>query len=487
VSSKQPIVIGAGVAGLAAAVELARAGLRPRLLEARPFVGGRVRSFVHAATGDEIDNGQHLLMGCYHQTFRLLELIGTRDLVSIQDRLRVDFRDADGSPDRLIAARSLPSPLDVLWGMLRLRRLSVRERLSLVRVARAAMRHDGPDETVESLLTRLGQSRAARERLWDPIVIATLNTAPHQASALLFLEVMRRAFLGRGDDSRLAIPRVGLSGLLEPAVSYINDRGGSVELGASVVAIVSSGGRHVIRVKDHPDITTTRLVLAVPPRSAATLLEAQGGTTRATTAADDPLELSPIVSLYLWYDRPLDDLPEITALLGTRVQWVFNRRRMMAQPARDDESRSHAEDSRPSESRASESHAFESRTGATRLGLLSCTISAADAESAESAEQVIARADAELRGAFAELASARLVDALVVTEKHATFRATPSIGPLRPATHSGVAGLYLAGDWTATGLPATIEGAAQSGFDAAAALLADDSATAGHSGRPSPK
>jgi hypothetical protein len=147
------------------------------------------------------------------------------------------------------------------------------------------------------------------------------------------------------------------------------------------------------------------------------------------------LELSPIVSLYLWFDGALPDVPELTALIGTRVQWVFNRRRMMGDDA-------------------------------NARGLLACTISAADDESAVDAATMTEIAERELRGAFDEIGDARLIDALVVKEKHATFRATPEAESVRPRVNSRHEHVYLAGDYTATGLPATIEGAAQSGFAA---------------------
>jgi hydroxysqualene dehydroxylase len=377
------------------------------------------------------------MMGCYRSTFRLLELIGTRSLVNLQDRLDVGFRDADGSTDRLTATAPLPPPFDLLVGMLRLKRLSLRERVRLVRVARAAMVGAHPEETVTELLVRLGQSPRARARLWDPLVIATLNTAPDEASAELFLAIMRRAFLGSGVDSRLAIPRVGLSRLIEPAVEYITAAGGSVELGASVTAIERGEGAFTVRVKDRSPVDACDIVVALPPRSAATLLAPHDIGIDA-----EPLALSPIVSVYLWYDRPLPTIPELTALLGTSIHWVFNRRRMMG-------------------------------AGSGAPGLLSCTTSAAETETAATADEVIATADRELRGAFGEIGEARLVDAIVVKEKHATFRARPDIAGRRPNVRTALPGLYLAGDWTATGLPATIEGAAQSGFDAAAALIED--------------
>ena len=431
----EPVVLGAGVAGLAAGVALAHAGLAPHVIESRPFVGGRVRSFTHSASGDEIDNGQHLLMGCYRETLRLLDLIGTRHLVSIQPRLHVEFRDADGTADHLIAP-PLPPPFDVLAGLLRMRGLSLSERYGLLRVAREARRGGARStgETVNEMLVRLGQSKRACDRLWNPIVIATLNTSPSEASAELFIEVMRRAFLGSGDDSRLVLPRAGLSSLFEPAVAFIRARGGIVELGRTATHVERELSRFRVHVSDGSTISCDRIVSALPSRQASAVL----GNLLPPSVLPE-IAMSPIVSIYLWYDRPLASVPEMTALIGTSVQWVFNRRRMMGD--------------------------------SEQPGLLSCTISAADVEAASAADAVIAVADAELRRAFAEIADARIVDAIVLKEKHATFKALPRM--MRPEARTSVTGLYLAGDWTSTHLPATIEGAVQSGFDAATMLIGD--------------
>jgi squalene-associated FAD-dependent desaturase len=411
------------------------------LLESRPYLGGRARSFIHAGTGDEIDNGQHLMMGCYRSTFRLLETLGTRGLVAIDPTLRVEFRDADGSVDILSAPTSLPSPLDVLTGMLRLKKLSVAERLALARLgARLAISSPMERETVSVYLRRLGQSERACARLWDPIVIATLNTPPGIASARLFATVMRRAFLGRGDDSHLAFPLTGLSRLIEPAERYITGRGGRVITGATVERVQGEAGAFRIRLKDDEMLATGHLIVAVPARAIPRIM---GDIPVAIAAAGEALASAPIVSLYLWYDTPLAHLPKFAALIGTNVQWMFNRRRITGE----------RNDRHP--------------------GLLSCTISAAFEESAAAGEDIAVMADRELRGAFPEIGPARLLDTLVIKEKHATFAATPDAEALRPTARTALPGLYLAGDWTATSLPATIEGAAQSGYAAADSLLVD--------------
>lgn len=435
-----PLVLGGGMAGIAAAVALAREGRRPLLIESRPYLGGRTRSFIHRSTGDEIDNGQHLMMGCYRATFHLLSLLGTLPLVQLQPALRVEFRDPDGTRAVLEAPQGFPSPLDVLIGMLRLGGLSLGERLALPRPGLGALLGRIPaEETVRQYLDRLGQSRRLQERLWEPIIIATLNTPPERASARLFAEVMRRAFLGRRNDSRLAFPGPGLSRLIDPAREYIQRLGGTVITGMPATAIERDQNGFIVRLKEGPPIQATRLITALPWRAL------QGIASRELLDALRPEpgpehEYAPIVSLYLWYDRDPADLPPFAALLGTSVQWMFNRRKLGTPP----------------------NPAFP--------GLLSCTISAAYTESAMTEDEMLALADRELRAAFPELRSARMMDGLVIREKHATFAATPEAEQRRPASRTAIPGFYIAGDWISTGLPATIEGAVQSGFQAAAQL-----------------
>jgi squalene-associated FAD-dependent desaturase len=440
-SPDRPLILGGGIAGIAAAVELARQGLRPILIESRPYLGGRMRSFTHAATGEEIDNGQHLMMGCYHSTFRLLEALGTRQLVELQPSLRVEFRDADGKVDLLRTSSSLPSPLNLFGGMLGLHGLSIGERLSLLRVGLAARAGKvRGEETVREYLNRLGQSQRAQQRLWDPIVIATLNTAPERASAGLFIEVMRRAFLGNAVDSQLGFARSGLSRLIDPAVDYIEQRKGSVLTGTPILGIERHGDHYRVLLKQGEPLIAGRIISALPPHALRSIIARDERLRELLPFSDRVIEYSPIVSLYLWFDRPLDNLPEFCALLGTNVQWMFNRRKI--------------------------AHGSSARYP----GLLSCTISAAAADAQRSADEIIAMAERELRAALPEIGGAKLLEGLVVKEKQATFAATPAAEIVRPGTVTPFSGLYLAGDWTATRLPATIEGGAQSGFEAARCL-----------------
>lgn len=440
-----PAILGGGIAGIAAAVQLAQAGVPPILIESRPYLGGRLRSFVHEGTGDEIDNGQHLLMGCYHATFQLLEALGTRGLVELAPTLTVEFRDPDGSRDSIDSPRWLPAPLNVLAGMLRLRRLTLAQRLRLLRVGmaiRSKRNQPTPDETATEYLQRLGQSRAARQRLWDPIIIATLNTPADEASATLFAAVMRRAFLGGKTESQLGFVRGGLSALHGPARAFITRHGGSVMTGAPITRIEQNGdGTWTVFLKERQPIVASHLISALPHSNLRGI--SPPGIIQQIPSLAQPMPTSPIVSLYLWFNTPLHEMPMFAAMIGTGVQWVFNKRKIMA-------------------------------AGNEKFpGLISCTISAAVAEAATDATQIVRHAEQELRGAFPELRGATLVAHQVIKEKHATFAATPQNEAARTGPGTLIPGLYLAGDWTATGLPGTIEGGAQSGVAAANQLLAE--------------
>lgn len=428
------------MAGIAAGCRLAERGRSPLLLESRPYLGGRVRSFIHESSGDEIDNGQHLMMGCYHHTLQLLSTLGTRDLVTILRPLDIQFREADGVTDRLLSPSCLPSPIALAAGIARLRWTTVADVRSVLRLGLAARFHTpDPDMTVRDWLVAHGQSTRLLERLWEPMAIATLNTPIEQASARLFAQVLRRGFLGWGDDARLALPRAGLSRLFDPAREYIERHGGEVRTGTTIRVVRRVGERYVVMLSNGESIESDAIVSALPRAALRATLDRA---LHPDILDDGEDRAAPIVSLYLWYDRDPIELPMLCGMIGTRVQWVFNRRKI-------------------------DRH---SKRGA-HAGLISCTISAAFAEAAADNRQIISTADSELRRAIPSLASARLMDALSIKEKQATFLATPSHEQQRPKSATPLKGLVLAGDWTDTGLPATIEGGVQSGIQAANTLL----------------
>ena len=448
--SPDAVVVGGGFAGLAAATALAERGARVLVLEARPYLGGRARSWVDAETGAVVDNGQHLFMGCYRETLRFLERIGSRDSLALQSRLMIPIVDCEGTVGkfRLPAA---PAPWSLLFGLLRFPGLKFKDRLALLRVARdvgrRARRSDRgetadalDDRSVVEWLGALGQPREASRRFWDPISIASLNEEPQRASAAMFLAVLRRAFFGGADGSRLGTSRVGLSELYAaPAAHYLRGRHSEVRLRAQVQRLLLAGGRcSGVRLADGERIDAGAVVAAVPPED---LLEAL-----PPDAVADPffagaarLETSPIVSVYLWFGVPVTDLP-FAGLVGCTWQWAFSR------------------------------EAFGPRGG----GIHGVTLvrSAARDLVDRPREALVRSAVDDLHACFPASRRAGLRHALVIKEKKATIAPARGGLALRPATLTPYNGLHLAGDWTATGLPATIEGAVQSGHSCAVQVFA---------------
>jgi zeta-carotene desaturase len=436
------LIIGGGFAGLAAGVALAGAGRRVRLLEQKPHLGGRARSFLDPTTGSVVDNGQHLFMGCYHATLRFLETIGTLDRIRFQPRLTVHFLDADG---RLTALEcpNLPSPWHVLLGVLRSASFTLREKFEVMRLGRAlrfAVNHHNSSQglTVSEWLRRLGQSKSLQRNFWDLLCIAAMNEDPGIAAAPLFERVLRLALFSSPADSRLGIARVGLSDCYtDAAADYIRARGGRVECGRSVAGLLISEGRcRGVRLASGEEIEAETAVSAVPSFQLASLLP--GDWLRAEPFFSGLLALrpAPIISINLWFDRPLTEL-EFVGLRGTTVQWLFNKSRILG-------------------------------SGGNHGSLV---LSGARAHIGRPKEELLEVARRDLARLLPAAREAKLLHSLVIKERFATFSPSCEAEPLRPPAVTPLKGLLLAGDWTATGLPATVEGAVRSGYNAAQQIL----------------
>lgn len=451
------IVAGGGFAGLAAATALAESGARVLLLEARPHLGGRARSWVDPQSGAVVDNGQHLFMGCYAETLRLLDRLGTRERLGLQPRLDLPFVEPGGKVSSF-RLPSLPPPWDAAAGLLRVPGLGLGERLGLLRVARAVRRlarrrergaaggvaldASLDDRSVADWLASLGQGAEACRRLWFPLAIAALNEEPGRASAAMLPPVLHLA-LGRGGaSSRLGVSRVGLSELYaDPAAHYLRARGSEVRLRAQVRRVVIEAGRFAwVLLADGTRLSAGALVAAVPPADLGEILPPETAA-EPFFAGSARLATSPIVSVYLWFGSPVTDLP-FAGLLGGAWQWMFNRR------------------------------AFAGRGGGAHGLTLVC--SAARDRVERPIDTLVREALDDVRAFFPESRRATLRHSLVIKEKRATIAHAPGTLRLRPSFETPCRGLFLAGDWTATGLPATIEGAVLSGH-ACAALARGDS------------
>jgi len=440
--SDDVLIIGGGFAGLAAGVALAEAGQPVRLLEQKPYLGGRARSFRDAATGSVVDNGQHVFMGCYHATVRFLSTIGTLDHIHFQPRLHMSFLDRGGHITHLDCP-SLPSPWHVLLGVLRSKSFSRKQKLEVLRLGmalkRTGARHAGPaSESVAAWLARLGQSERLRRDFWDLLCIAALNEDPQIASARLFERVLRLALFTSAGDSCLGIARAGLSDCYtEASAAYIQARGGRVETSCSVKRLLlSDGAVRGVKLNDGRQLESNHVICAVPWHQLPDLLPAELVKSEPFFAGALALRPAPIISINLWFNRPITDL-EFVGLRGTTIQWLFNKGRIMG---------------------SSENY-------------VSVVLSGAHQHVSRPKEELLAMTLRELGDLLPATHRAKLWHSLVIKERFATFSPSQDAERLRPAACTPVQGLFLAGDWTATGLPATIEGAVQSGYAAAQEVL----------------
>jgi squalene-associated FAD-dependent desaturase len=448
--SPDVVVIGAGVAGLRAAVQLAAQGARVLVLESKAVLGGRATAFTDPQTGERVDNGQHVMLGCYHETFAFLRQIGTDDRVRVQAGLEVDFVDPAGERSRL-SLPGLPPPINFIAGLLDWNALEWRDRVAAlqlarpIRTAQAGQREEGrgkkptriaasPGETVEEWLITNGQTARIREMLWEPLALAALNQSVRVAAAPPFVAVLAQMFGGGPKDASLALPTWPLDQVYaEPARRFIEERGGEVRIGCTARVHLTEGAvSHVDARGERVDASA--VVAAVPWYALVDLFAGDIGPIEAVRQAAAATKPSPIGSVNLWLDRRVLRTPFL-GLPGRTLQWVFDKEQM-----------------------------FESAT--SHITLVS---SGADEVMAMENDALIALALSELRDAIPEARGAKVTRASVVRERRATYSLAPG-QPKRPATVTDVRGLVLAGDWIETGLPATIEGAAISGRRAAEAI-----------------
>ena len=443
---KGPIVVaGAGLAGLAAAVRLASQDIDRKVvvLEATASGGGRARSFDHGRSGYELDNGQHLMMGCYFETLAFLRTLGRDHCVEFQRNMAVDMVQPGG---RWVSMRcpALPAPLHLGAGLLTMRGLGMLHKASALRAGlllRGEVDRPDDNETCDAWLRRLGQTQAIRSAFWEPLIWATLNDDPLVSSAAMLMAVLERAFLGTRDASSFGIPKVPLSKLyVDPAARYLQDRGIEVRTATPLRTIeCSSDGVQAVVLRNGERIETSTVISALPPKPLLSALPAP--LLRDPVFADvAKLTFSPIVNLWLVLDRALWKDVSFLGLIGSPLHWLFDRSRI---EGLDD----------------------------PRRVLVNCTISGARGMVDDRPKVLIDLFKAEMKRFFPGR-SFEILESKVIKEKKSTITHAAGTYHFRPETVSPVRGLYLAGDWVRTGLPATIESAVQSGHDAVRAYLA---------------
>jgi squalene-associated FAD-dependent desaturase len=458
-SARGVVVIGGGLAGIAASISLLEAGVGVTLLEARPWLGGATSSF---SRGDlKIDTGQHVFLRCCTSYRELLATLGMTGSATLQDRFDVTVLSPGGGRARLRRSR-LPAPLHLGRALAGYRFLSLRERLRVGRAALALRTLDparpGLDgQRLGDWLGARGQNERARRRLWDLFIVSSLNIAGDDASVPLSATVLKTALLGDNDAADIGVPAVPLGELHGQAAAALLGRlGVDVRLGAKAAAIETDpAGGFRVRVTsgtdgtdgtDVPDgagggtagtgaaIGADAVVLAVPAAPAARLAGAAGV---AGAARWSDLGSSPIVNVHVVYDRRVTELP-FAAAVDSPVQWVFDK----------------------------------TRTSGLEAGqYLAISLSAADSYVDVPTASLRERFLPALEELYPAARDARVTDFFVTRERRATFRQAPGCGALRPGAATSLPGLVLAGAWTDTGWPDTMEGAVRSGRTAAQELI----------------
>ena len=430
-------VVGGGLAGLSAALECADQGASVTLFESRRRLGGA--TFSVRRKGYWLDNGQHVALRCCTAYRGFLRRIGVERQLEIQPRLRIPVLDADGRA-AVLDRTALPAPLHLALTLLRYRHLSVAERLASVRAATALQRLDPTDlgldgQTFASWLRAHGQSPRAISALWNLIALPTLNLDAGEASLLPAVKVFRTGLLDESDACDVAVPRVPLQHLhADPAAAALRERGARIEVGAKVRRVVPDGDGFRLELRDETE-SADAVVVAVPHLDLHRLVP------DGVVAADalERLGTSPIVNVHLHFERRVLFEP-FAAALDSPVQWLFDR---------------------------------TSSSGIGHGQLVSVSLSGAEQELPLTQDEIVARALPALERLLPAARGAAVLDAAVTKEPRATFRARPGTAVLRPGARTAVHGLYLAGAWTDTGWPATMEGAVRSGRTAAQAALAD--------------
>jgi squalene-associated FAD-dependent desaturase len=417
-------VVGGGWAGLAAAVTLAERGIPVTVFEASRSLGGRARRV--SIDGVDLDNGQHVLIGAYRETLRLMRLVGA-DPEELLLRFPLELRYADGF---LLRAPQLPYPLNLLSALLRAKGLDLPQRLSALRFMaslRARSFRVVPDCSVARLLDDHRQRGTLRTRVWEPLCVSALNTPVDSASARVFVSVLRDGLTGAREASDMLIARTDLGRLFpEPAAEYVKAHGGAVLLGVPVrrVACVPGG----FRLNDAHLFSC--VVIASGPHQAGPLL-VQLPELGDALSSISAFSYEPIVTCYLQYPQSASLPGPMLGFSGGILQWVFDRGRL----------------------------------GGPK-GLFAAVISASGAHEELPKDKLVARIEAELKAAFGTLPVPRWSQ--VITEKRATFSCRPALK--RPEGNTPIPGLLLAGDYVASDYPGTLEAAVRSGIAAAMAV-----------------
>lgn len=443
-------IVGGGLAGLAAACALSETGFRATLFERRPYLGGRASSYEHPGTGEVVDNCQHVLFKLCTNLIAFYKQIGVDHKIRWFDSMT--FVEPGGRRS-VLKPSSLPAPFQVTPSFLGLKFLNAWDKIVLSRgLAALIAGHPKDDESsFEEWLRRHHQTQKAIERFWKPILVSALSEDMDRIGVPYAAQVVRESM--KSSEARvMGVPNAPLTDLYNAAKDYITRHGGAVHLRNSVQSFLPTAQGVRLRVQDSEE-EFDYAVLAVPFDALAKLLPDLPESHNLRDKLSH-FETAPITGIHLWFDRQITDLPH-AVLLDRTIQWMFHKSILLEKtsaPLSNGDDGTVESEERPS--------------------YVELVVSSSKSLIEKSRQEIIDLALSEFREFFPGARDAKLVKATVIKEVNATFSPMPGIDRYRPTSQTSWPHIFLAGDWTATGWPATMEGAVRSGYIAAQAILA---------------